>query len=260
VAMMIGEDLSAMRAPAAAAGRAVLLALVLVLLSGLDEVHGRQLVGIALGAVVVAAVAVVVHCASKTWTWHRPGPVLRQSVRNLGLVMPSRRDGTTLTRPRLMWWFLVAPALVTVALFWWFVPWVGTWMPAPSGTEITANAQRQQLATGVPTAILVSFAVAGREELLFRAGVLAAARKWDLRLYGAGPVRAAIWVLLVTASTVAFGFFHLDYGARNVVAVLPLGLLCCLLTLSSRSLWPAIIAHGLYDSLAFINSLTPPGH
>lgn len=260
MATMIGEDPSAMRAPAAAAGRAVLLAAVLVLLSGLDEVHGRQLVGIALLAGIFAAVAAVTHCASNMRTWHRPGPVLRQSLRNLGLVMPARRDGTALTRPRLIWWFLVAPALVTAVLFWWIVPWVGTWMPAPSGTEVTANAQRQQLATGVPTAILVSFAVAGREELIFRAGVLAAARKWDLRLYGAGPVRAAVWILVVTASTVAFGFFHLDHGSDNVVAVLPLGLLCCLLTLSSRSLWPAIIAHGLYDSLAFINSLTPPGH
>lgn len=260
MATMIGEDLSAMRAPAAAAGRAISLAAVLVLLSALDEAHGHQLVTATLDALILAAIAVVVHRASNMPTWHRTVRVLRQSVRNLGLVMPSRRDGTALTRPRLIWWLLVAPALVTAVLFWWIVPWVGTWMPSPSGTEITANAQRQQLATGVPTTILVSFAVAGREELLFRAGVLAAARKWDLRLYGAGPVRAAVWILVVTSSTVAFGFFHLNYGARNVVAVLPLGLLCCLLTLSSRSLWPAIIAHGLYDSLVFINSLTPPGH
>lgn len=94
---------------------------------------------------------------------------------------------------------------------------------------------------------LVSFVVAGLREELWRAAMLAGMRAvWPAQFGSrAGQIAAA------GAAAVVFGVGHIAQGALGAVAAGLLGLGLGLIIVLHRSIWPAVIAHGMFDATTF---------
>jgi len=97
------------------------------------------------------------------------------------------------------------------------------------------------------TLTFVSFVVAGLREELWRGAFLAGlGRLWPQR-FGS---RAGQLGAVVVASLV-FGLGHLAQGPVAVVGAAVLGLGLGLIMVLHRSIWPAAIAHGMFDATTF---------
>jgi membrane protease YdiL (CAAX protease family) len=94
------------------------------------------------------------------------------------------------------------------------------------------------------TITLVSFVVAGIREEMWRAGTLAAMRAIWPRTFGSRLGQC----LAITLIAVAFGAMHLRMGVLAAVGAGVLGLLLGLIIILHKSIWPAVIAHGLFDA------------
>lgn len=94
------------------------------------------------------------------------------------------------------------------------------------------------------TITLVSFVVAGLREELWRSGFMAALRVLWPRWFGTrtGQIGA------VAVAAVIFGFGHLPQGVFPTVLTGFLGLVLGLIIVLHRSIWPAVIAHGMFDA------------
>ena len=94
------------------------------------------------------------------------------------------------------------------------------------------------------TLTVVSFIVGGLREELWRAGFLVGMKAlWPQRFGSrAGQVGA------VVIAAVFFGFGHLAQGAIAVCIAGLLGVGLGLIMVFHRSIWPAVIAHGLFDA------------
>lgn len=90
----------------------------------------------------------------------------------------------------------------------------------------------------------ISFIVAGlREELWRSASLSALARLWP-RLFGGarGPYIA------VALTSLIFGIGHLPMGWIAVAATTLIGIGLGIIMVAHRSIWPAVIAHGMFDA------------
>jgi membrane protease YdiL (CAAX protease family) len=97
------------------------------------------------------------------------------------------------------------------------------------------------------TITLVSFVVAGLREELWRAGTLAAMRAlWPRAFASTGGQCIAI-----TLIAVLFGAMHLGMGPIAAALAGILGFFLGLIIVLHRSIWPAVIAHGLFDATTF---------
>lgn len=86
------------------------------------------------------------------------------------------------------------------------------------------------------------------EEVLYRGPLVVLAAL--VRTHATRPAtRTAILISGAVVSTVIFGFAHLGWSVANFVATLILGAVCSALTLGSRSLWPAVVAHAVYNAI-----------
>jgi membrane protease YdiL (CAAX protease family) len=94
------------------------------------------------------------------------------------------------------------------------------------------------------TITLVSFVVAGIREEMWRAGTLAAMRAIWPRAFGTLPGQC----LAISLIAVAFGAMHLRMGVLAAVGAGMLGLLLGLIIIVHKSIWPAVIAHGMFDA------------
>ena len=56
---------------------------------------------------------------------------------------------------------------------------------------------------------------------------------------------------IAVASTARFSWGQVEYGTANVLTVLVGGVVYMGLALYTRSLWPAIMTHGIYDLFVF---------
>ena len=94
------------------------------------------------------------------------------------------------------------------------------------------------------TVTVVSFVVAGLREELWRSAFLAGLRNLWPQYFGsgAGQVRA------VAVAAVLFGFAHLAMGWIAVLFAGLLGFGLGLIMVFHRSIWPAVIAHGMFDA------------
>jgi membrane protease YdiL (CAAX protease family) len=148
----------------------------------------------------------------------------------LGFVAPSRT------------WFF-ALAIATGLL----LPWIGSlltqWLA--QGHPVTQDIQQIGARTPLASRLLLVLVVVGVgpvvEELLFR-GVLLSALMRHCR---AG--------LAVAFSSLAFALIHLpglDYQWYAVPSLLLLAVLLAVLRLGSKSIWPAVLAHGMNNLLA----------
>jgi membrane protease YdiL (CAAX protease family) len=95
---------------------------------------------------------------------------------------------------------------------------------------------------------VISFVVAGLREELWRSGFLAGVRALRPALFNSvkGQIAAA------AIAAVIFGVGHLAMGwlAAFMAALLGFGLGTIMLL--HRSIWPAVIAHGLFDATTFV--------
>ena len=94
------------------------------------------------------------------------------------------------------------------------------------------------------TITLVSFIVAGLREEMWRSGTLAAMRVLWPRMFGSRPGQC----VAVAIIAIAFGTMHIRMGILAAVAAGILGLFLGLIIVFHRSIWPAVIAHGLFDA------------
>ena len=56
---------------------------------------------------------------------------------------------------------------------------------------------------------------------------------------------------IAVTSTARFAWSHVEYGTANVLTALVGGIVYMGLALYTRSSWPAVAAHGIYDLLIF---------
>jgi membrane protease YdiL (CAAX protease family) len=91
---------------------------------------------------------------------------------------------------------------------------------------------------------VVSFVVAGLREELWRSAFLAGLRSLWPQHFGTRTGRV---VAVLIAATV-FGFGHLGMGPIAVLLTGVIGLGLGLIMVFHRSIWPAVIAHGMFDA------------
>jgi membrane protease YdiL (CAAX protease family) len=94
------------------------------------------------------------------------------------------------------------------------------------------------------TITLVSFVVAGIREEMWRAGTLAAMRAVWPRAFGSSLGQC----LAISLIAIAFGAMHLRMGVLAAVGAGVLGLFLGFIIIVHKSIWPAVIAHGLFDA------------
>jgi membrane protease YdiL (CAAX protease family) len=94
------------------------------------------------------------------------------------------------------------------------------------------------------TLTLVSFVVAGVREEMWRAGTLAAMRALWPRAFGSTLGQC----LAIALIAVAFGAMHLRMGVLAAVGAGVLGLMLGIIIVLHKSIWPAVIAHGVFDA------------
>lgn len=94
------------------------------------------------------------------------------------------------------------------------------------------------------TITLVSFVVAGVREEMWRAGTLAAMRALWPRAFGSTLGQG----FAISLIAVAFGAMHLRMGVLAAVGAGVLGLMLGIIMVLHKSIWPAVIAHGLFDA------------
>lgn len=95
------------------------------------------------------------------------------------------------------------------------------------------------LVAGIPIGFILPFSlfVGVHEEILFRGFYLARVRA----LSGSG-------VVAVIATSVVFGLLHFYQGWLGIVQTTMIGLALAVVVTYARSLWPAIIAHAVFDA------------
>ncbi|MDP9099541.1 MAG: CPBP family intramembrane metalloprotease [Verrucomicrobiota bacterium] len=94
------------------------------------------------------------------------------------------------------------------------------------------------------TITLVSFVVAGVREEMWRAGTLAAMRALWPRAFSSILGQC----LAIALIAVAFGAMHLRMGVLAAIGAGVLGLMLGIIIILHKSIWPAVIAHGLFDA------------
>jgi len=94
------------------------------------------------------------------------------------------------------------------------------------------------------TITLVSFVVGGLREEMWRGGILAAMRVLWPRAFGSR------WgeFLAIAVIAVAFGLMHIRMGVLAAAGAGILGVLLGAIIVLHRSIWPAVVAHGLFDA------------
>jgi membrane protease YdiL (CAAX protease family) len=105
------------------------------------------------------------------------------------------------------------------------------------------------------TVTLVSFVVAGLREELWRSGFLAGMRGLWPRRFGSRQGQIAA----VTLGAVVFGLGHLAQGPIAVFPTALLGFGLGAIMVLHRSIWPAVLAHGLFDATTFAALALLPG-
>jgi membrane protease YdiL (CAAX protease family) len=94
------------------------------------------------------------------------------------------------------------------------------------------------------TLTVVSFAVAGLREELWRSSFLAGLRTLWPRQFGS--TLGQVWAVLIAAGL--FGLAHLSMGLLAALLAGLLGFGLGLIMVFHRSMWPAALAHGFFDA------------
>lgn len=179
------------------------------------------------------------------WMW----AALRRSLMWLGFVTPRPESGKSAVY-RIAVWVLFVPAVLGVGLYLFlkFGIAVGARWPVTDADEIAKNQERfdHTVRGGLCTALITAFFTAALpEEVLYRSVVLAAQRR-----------KSGTWISVSVVAVLAlavFAWVHIGFGTGNVVSGLVVGALCTAIALYTRSLWPAILVHGVYDAIIMVS-------
>jgi len=95
---------------------------------------------------------------------------------------------------------------------------------------------------------LISFVVAGLREELWRSAFLAGLRALGPEHFNSFPGQ----IVAVGMVAVIFGIGHLSMGWLAVAMTAVLGFGLGIIMLLHRSIWPAVIAHGMFDATTFL--------
>jgi membrane protease YdiL (CAAX protease family) len=112
---------------------------------------------------------------------------------------------------------------------------------------VDVSAMRHNRAYFWLTISLASFVVAGLREELWRSGTLAAMRALWPTLFGGRDGQIAAVALIA----IVFGAAHLTLGLMPAGMAMILGFLLGIIMVVHRSIWPAVIAHGVFDATSF---------
>jgi len=97
------------------------------------------------------------------------------------------------------------------------------------------------------TVTIASFVVAGLREELWRSGTLAALRALWPNLFEGQDGQIAGLALIA----IVFEFPHLRLGLLAAAMAAVLGFLLGIIMVVHQSIWPAVIAHGMFDATSF---------
>jgi len=121
---------------------------------------------------------------------------------------------------------------------------------------INVSAMRHNRAYFWLTVTVASFVVAGLREELWRSGTLAAMRAlWPAPFGGRNGQIAAVALIAI-----AFGLAHLTLGLLPAAIAMILGFLLGIIMVVHQSIWPAVIAHGMFDATSFALVPVVMGH
>jgi membrane protease YdiL (CAAX protease family) len=178
----------------------------------------------------------------------------------------SRED--LLLRWRPGWWAAPLGVIYSIALRFGvglvatfvFLILVSTRIVSLDQAQSFAQANRPDVAALVDTAALhhdpayfwltltfVSFVVAGFREEIWRAAFLAGLKNLWPNSFQSPPGRIAA----VAVASVVFGLGHLALGPLGVASATLLGFGLGFIMVLHRSIWPAVIAHGMFDATTF---------
>jgi membrane protease YdiL (CAAX protease family) len=97
------------------------------------------------------------------------------------------------------------------------------------------------------TVTIASFVVAGLREELWRSGTLAAMRAlWPTVFEGRDGQIAGVALIAIV-----FGLAHLTLGLLPAAMAMIVGFLLGIIMVVHQSIWPAVIAHGMFDATSF---------
>ncbi|WP_228807835.1 CPBP family intramembrane glutamic endopeptidase [Nocardia otitidiscaviarum] len=184
----------------------------------------------------------------------RPRSTVQAEARTVvGLLGFRRPEPGRWSRRPLLVWCLVIPALLAAADLGLALGLGAVWHPDSDAAQAAARAERAELFTRNGTfgaAVLMPFLVAAvPEEIRYRALVLLTQRVAS----ALAVPRLVRWLVVAaagSASVVLFALAHAPFGPMNVVTSAIGGAIYTGLALYTRSLWPAIMCHGLYDAAA----------
>ena len=111
-------------------------------------------------------------------------------------------------------------------------------------TIIAVSAMRNNPAYFWLTLTMVSFVVAGLREELWRSAFLAGMKALWPQCFGSRGGQ----ILAVVICSIVFGFAHLAMGSVAACMAGLLGVGLGLIMILHGSIWPAVIAHGLFDA------------
>lgn len=148
-------------------------------------------------------------------------------------------------------WRLVAVGCVTGVVY----QFVGTYLVEPALARATSaglpDVSAFRAVTGNVRLLIFWLAIswtlaAFMEEMVFRGWLMT-------RLAELGGYSRRAWVLAAALSSVLFGAVHLYQGPSGVIATgLTSVVLSALYLSAGRNLWPAIMAHGMLDTVGFV--------
>lgn len=154
------------------------------------------------------------------------------------------RDRQVAVRAQLMW-IVVIPMALALLDYHYLSELISEAFPVVDPAELAAQETRDANVKTLYGALAASFLGASLfEEIVFRGLPLIVQR--------CRPHATILIAITAAASTALFALVHSDFGTGNVVSAFIGGVVYVALALYTRSLWPSIMAHGIYDAIIMV--------
>ncbi|MFF2113784.1 CPBP family intramembrane glutamic endopeptidase [Rhodococcus koreensis] len=201
-----------------------------------------------LGALIIFALAaLMVKKASPIGPAWNVRAEFARGFRWLGLGLVRIRDRQVAVHAQLMW-IVVIPTALALLDYHYLSELISEAFPVVDPAELAAQETRHANVKilGLYGALAASFLGASLfEEIVFRSLPLIVQR-WR-------PHATILIAITAAASTALFALVHSDFGTGNVVSAFVGGVVYVALALYTRSLWPSIMAHGIYDAIIMVS-------
>ncbi|UNN05332.1 CPBP family intramembrane glutamic endopeptidase [Rhodococcus opacus] len=163
----------------------------------------------------------------------------------LGFGLVRIRDRQVAVRAQLMW-IVVIPTALALLDYHYLSELISEAFPVVDPAELAAQETRHANVKTLYGALAASFLGASLfEEIVFR-GLPLIVQRWR-------PHATILIAITAAASTALFALVHSDFGTGNVVSAFIGGVVYVALALYTRSLWPSIMAHGIYDAIIMVS-------